>query len=291
MWTACDGTALRFDFHIPTGWGLLRHRGIHQHAWPESKKPDKLARETLKAEIVKNPAVGAFKLKMGKAISLDDPITNVTDIHSSFINADRLQYYRRIMLRELNIVPDKLGAGVGDKFIMDMFQWCRRGLLVISAGFQEENEHFTFQSKWMADRLLARDENNEIYQGGLISDVTYRFFEHGYLLTTSMFCEQTARWIPMVRPDITILERDIMARQVVNFSLAQVEGFKAALREVFGITDPVKLEKMVKGCHQHFRAQVSKIMRQTQIITPDHNVSSSSPSSSLILCPHRSLGD
>ncbi|KNE89648.1 hypothetical protein PSTG_16874, partial [Puccinia striiformis f. sp. tritici PST-78] len=292
LWTVCDGTALRFDFHIPTSWGLLQHRGIHQHAWPEAKKPDKLARETLKAEIVKNPAVGAFKLKMGKAISLDDPITNVTDIHGSFINTDCLRYYRRIVLRELNIVPDKLGAGVGDKFIMDMFQWCRHGLLVISAGFQEENEHFTFQSKWMADRLLARDENNEVYQGGLISDVTYRFFEHGYLLTTSMFCEQTARWIPvqlswirglsahyyqihfavllrqMVRPDITILERDIMARQVVDFSLAQVEGFKAALREVFGITDPVKLEKMVKGCHQHFRAQVSKIMRQTQIITP-----------------------
>ncbi|KAI7958203.1 hypothetical protein MJO29_006420 [Puccinia striiformis f. sp. tritici] len=161
LWTVCDGTALRFDFHIPTSWGLLQHQGIHQHAWPEAKKPDKLARETLKAEIVKNPAVGAFKLKMGKAISLDDPITNVTDIHGSFINTDCLRYYRRIVLRELNIVPDKLGAGVGDKFIMDMFQWCRHGLLVISAGFQEENEHFTFQSKWMADRLLARDENNE----------------------------------------------------------------------------------------------------------------------------------
>ncbi|POW13555.1 hypothetical protein PSHT_07721 [Puccinia striiformis] len=176
---------------------------------------------------------------------------------------------------------------------MDMFQWNRRGLLVISSGFQEEDEHFTFQSKWMAERLLARDENNEVYQGGLISDVTYRFFENGYLLTTSMFCEQTARWIPvqlswirglsanyykihflvllrqMVRSDITTLERDIMARQVVDFSLAQVEGFKAALREVFGITDPVKLEKMVKGCHHHFWAQVSKIMRQTSIISAD----------------------
>ncbi|KNE89021.1 hypothetical protein PSTG_17523 [Puccinia striiformis f. sp. tritici PST-78] len=297
VWHPCEGTALRFDFHIPTGWGLLRHRGIHHHPWPEAKKPDKLARETLKAEVAKNPSSGAFKLKMGHAISLDDPIQNVTDIHGSFVNADRLRYYRRLVLRELGIVPDKLGAGVGDKFIMDMFQWNRRGLLVISSGFQEEDKHFTFQSKWMAERLLAQDENNEVYQGGLISDVTYQFFEHGYLLTTSMFCEQTAQWIPvqlswirglsanyykihfsvllrqMVRHDITTLERDIMLRQVVDFSLAQVEGFKAALREVFGITDPVKLEKMVKGCHQHFWAQVSRIMRQTSIISADQDKS------------------
>ncbi|KAI7950633.1 hypothetical protein MJO29_009307 [Puccinia striiformis f. sp. tritici] len=59
----------------------------------------------------------------------------------------------------------------------------------------------------------------------------------------------------MIRPEITLLERDLMARQVVDFSLAQVEGFKDALREVFGIHDPIKLDSMVKGCHQHFRPQ------------------------------------
>ncbi|KAI7947619.1 hypothetical protein MJO28_009527, partial [Puccinia striiformis f. sp. tritici] len=181
--------------------------------------------------------------------------------------------------------------------VAQFFLWfgslTRRGLLVISCGFQEEDKHFTFQSKWMADQLLARDENNDVYQGGLISDVTYRFFDKGYLLTTSMFCEQTARWIPvqwswirglsshyykihfsvllqqMIRPEITLLERDLMARQVVDFSLAQVEGFKDALREVFGIHDPIKLDSMVKGCHQHFRPQVGKIGRQRLIIPPD----------------------
>ncbi|OAV90961.1 hypothetical protein PTTG_28135 [Puccinia triticina 1-1 BBBD Race 1] len=294
-WEACNGTALRFDFHIPSGWALLRHRGLHDHPWPESKKPDPLARADLKAEIVKNPSAGAFKLKMGQPSTLDDPITSVTEIHGSFINADRLRYYRRLMLRELNIVPDKLGAGVGDKFMMDLFQWNARGLLIISSGFQTECEHFTFQTKWMAERLLARDENNEVYQGGLISDVTYRFFENGYLLTTSMFCEQTARWIPaqiswirglsvnyyklhfsallrqFVRPDITPSERDLMVRQVVDFSLAQTEGFKAAYMDVFACTDPMRAAKMIKGCHQHFRAQVTRVRRNRSILSADQD--------------------
>ncbi|OAV93845.1 hypothetical protein PTTG_09709 [Puccinia triticina 1-1 BBBD Race 1] len=219
--------------------------------------------------IVKNPTKGALKLKMGQSESLDDPLTSVTDIHSLLVNADRLRYYRRLMLCELNIVPDKLGAGVGDKFMMDMFQWNKRGLLVISSGFQTESEHFTFQTKWMANRLMAQDQNNEVYQGGLISDVTFCFFENDYLLTTSMFCEQTARWIwglstnyyklhftallrQIVRPDLTPAKRDLMVRQVVDFSLAQLEGFKAAYMDVFACTDPTRAAKMIKGCTSTF---------------------------------------
>ncbi|OAV85762.1 hypothetical protein PTTG_30286, partial [Puccinia triticina 1-1 BBBD Race 1] len=295
LWVSCNETATRFDFHVPSGWALLRHRGVHEHPWPESKKPDPLSRADLKAEIVKNPTKGALKLKMGQAESLDDPLTSVTDIHGSLVNADRLRYYRRLMLRELNIVPDKLGAGVGDKFMMDLFQWNKRGLLVISSGFQTDCEHFTFQTRWMAERMMARDENNEVYQGGLISDVTYRFFENGYLLTTSMFCEQTARWIPVqlswirglsisyyklhfsallrqfVRPDLTPAERDLMVRQVVDFSLAQTEGFKAAYMEVFTCTDPTRAAKMIKGCHQHFRAQVTRVRRNRSILSADQD--------------------
>ncbi|OAV86505.1 hypothetical protein PTTG_29867, partial [Puccinia triticina 1-1 BBBD Race 1] len=234
-WEACNGTALQFDFHIPSGWALLRHQGLHDHPWPESKKPDPLPRADLKAEIVKNPSASAFKLKMGQPSTLDDPITSITEIHGSFINADCLRYYHRLMLQELNIVPDKLGAGVGDKFMMDLFQWNARGLLIISSGFQTECEHFTFQTKWMAKRLLARDDKNKAYQGGLISDVTYRFFENGYLLTTSMF------W------------------------------FKAAYMDVFACTDPMRATKMIKGCHQNFRAQVTRVRRNCSILSADQD--------------------
>jgi hypothetical protein len=52
------------DEHVPTGWAVLRHKGIHGHPWPEAKKPDKLAKEALKNEILKNPKAGALSLKV-----------------------------------------------------------------------------------------------------------------------------------------------------------------------------------------------------------------------------------
>jgi hypothetical protein len=48
-------------------------------------------------------------------------------------------------------------------------------------------EHFTFQTAWMATQLVARDREGQVYNGGLLLDVTYKFFENGYLLTTSMY--------------------------------------------------------------------------------------------------------
>ena len=63
--------------------------------------------------------------QMGEVKSLDKPAMRVAELHPSFVNADRLRYYRRNTLRELNLVPEKLGAGVGDTFILDMFQWSR----------------------------------------------------------------------------------------------------------------------------------------------------------------------
>jgi hypothetical protein len=59
---------------------------------------------------------------MGEVVSLDEPVKSVTSIHESFVNADCLRYYCRAILRELGIAPDKLGGGIGDKFINDMFQ-------------------------------------------------------------------------------------------------------------------------------------------------------------------------
>ena len=59
-------------------------------------------------------------------------------------------------------------------------------------------EHITFQTKWMSERLLDRGEDgNNVYSGGLILDVTYQFFETRYLLTTLMYCKDIGHWIPV----------------------------------------------------------------------------------------------
>ena len=165
--------------------------------------------------------------------------------------------------------------------------------MVRSASFVPESEHFTFQTQWMADCLLSRNHKNKIYSGGLLSDVTYKFFQNGYLLSTSMFCEQLGRWVPVqlswirglsenyykihfaqlfrqtMIPSISKAERETLARQVVDFSMAQKEGFVNAYMEVFSEPDRKLAMSKLKGCHEHFRAQITRIKRNRSII-PAH---------------------
>ncbi|OAV94185.1 hypothetical protein PTTG_27052 [Puccinia triticina 1-1 BBBD Race 1] len=133
---------------------------------------------------------------------------------------------------------------------------------IISLSYREGNKHFTFQTQWMAERLLARlEEGNKLYSGGLLSNVTYQFFDNGYLLTTSMYCNQINRWIPVqlswirgltkryyqthfavlfkqfITPSILQEERDQLLRSVVDFSSAQQNGFIAACIEVFNVSN------------------------------------------------------
>ncbi|KNE88768.1 hypothetical protein PSTG_17810 [Puccinia striiformis f. sp. tritici PST-78] len=169
----CTGTACRIDYNEEAKWGLLRHSGNHMHPWPEAKKPDKLLTGKFKGEVKKNPKAGAFELKLGKPTDPTAPFNSVTSIHPAYWNKDCLAYYRRKMLVEMNLAPDKNGGGVGDKFILDMFGWAACGLMIISSSFMPNQEHFTFQTRWMSDRLFARNHEGKVYDGGLLSDVTY----------------------------------------------------------------------------------------------------------------------
>ncbi|PLW37593.1 hypothetical protein PCASD_09034 [Puccinia coronata f. sp. avenae] len=161
---ACTTAFCHINLNQETDWGILRHVGHHNHPWPESKKPDALSKGLLMYEVMKNPGAGAFKLKLGKPNASKEPFKSVTKIHGLFVNSDCLAYYRRLMLADLGIVPDKHGAGVGDKFINNMFHWNKRGLLIISSSFMEESKHFTFQTKWMAERLVSCKMDNSVYQ-------------------------------------------------------------------------------------------------------------------------------
>ncbi|KNE95106.1 hypothetical protein PSTG_11583 [Puccinia striiformis f. sp. tritici PST-78] len=306
---SCDTTTIRVDENLENKWAILRHDGLHKHPWPASKKPDKLSKIKLKEEIEKNPTAGAFKLKLGKPTAPQNPFESVTNIHESFANSDRLRYHRRLILTELGINPEKAGGGIGDKFIHDMFAWSQRGLLIISSSYLPGTEHFTFQTTWMAERLITRNQDNNVYNGGLLSDVTYRFFETGYLLSTSMYCEETARWIPVqlswirglteeyykihfktlflqfLRPSFTTADRDTLVRQVVDFSLAQREGFISAYMDVFQETDRKKALGKLKGCHEHFRAQVTRVKRNRAVVPADQETDFQSKCISLLERP------
>lgn len=109
--------------------------------------------------------------------------------------------------------------------------------------------------------ILVLQENNQPYSGGLLSDVTYRFFKNGYLLTTSMYNDTLERWVPILltwldgldtahyKAHFMTLFREIqksslsdrdkrqLCEQVVDFSSAQRNGFSEAYMEVFNIYD------------------------------------------------------
>ncbi|OAV95379.1 hypothetical protein PTTG_26661 [Puccinia triticina 1-1 BBBD Race 1] len=294
-WKECKGTCIRFDTHKETGWGLMRYHGYHDHPWPTAKKADPLSRAEFSEEIKKNPKASALELKVGapNPDATHQAFTSVVDIHESFGNSDRLRYLRREILRELNLGPENKGAGMSDKFIMGMFDWDRKGMHIISLSYREGKEHFTFQTQWMAERLLARsEEGNKLYSGGLLSDVTYRFFDNGYLLTTSMYCNQINRWIPVqlswirglteryyqthfavlfkqfITPSILQEERDQLLQSVVDFSSAQRNGFIAACMEVFNVSNKAAISHL-KGCHHHFQASVTRIKQNRSVIMAD----------------------
>ncbi|KNE86756.1 hypothetical protein PSTG_19738, partial [Puccinia striiformis f. sp. tritici PST-78] len=108
-----------------------------------------------------------------------------------------------------------------------------------------------------------------------------------------MFCEQLQRWIPVqltwIRglseeyyqvhftillkqfflPGITAAEREGLCRQVVDFSKAQANGFKAAYKDVFRDPSDVNASAMLKGCHQHYITQVARIKGNRSLIMAD----------------------
>ncbi|EGG04860.1 uncharacterized protein MELLADRAFT_88518 [Melampsora larici-populina 98AG31] len=257
IWTQCPGTVCRIDIQKDTGWGVLRHSGFHAHPWPASKKADPLAMLDLTQEVVKNPKAGPLVLKV---------------------------------LVEKGLIPEKESKGGGDRLIMDLMHWGNHGLRLISTSLLGANVHITFQTDWMADQLVRRDTLGKVYSGGLLSDVTYRFFHHGYLLTTSMYSEILHRWIPIQltwmwgleeahykahfltllaqinAADLTYHERDLLVQQVVDFSTAQKKGFVSAYMEVFHENDPGKALSKLKGCHEHYRQSITRFKKNCNVV-------------------------
>ncbi|EGG02975.1 uncharacterized protein MELLADRAFT_90616 [Melampsora larici-populina 98AG31] len=277
LWTQCPTTSCRIDIEKASGWAVLRHLGTHNHVWPTSKKADPLAMRTLTIELVKNPKVGPLVLKVGQAGAGQTVTPPVTDIHPAFSNGGRLGYLRRKVLVEKGLMPEKESKGGGDRLIMDLMHW-------------GSDVHINFQSEWMAEQLVQRDQFGKVYSGGLLSDVTYRFFKNGYLLTTSMYCQLMHRWIPIQltwmwgldvahyrshfvtllnqikSAELTYHERDLMVQQVVDFSVAQKKGFIAAYMEVFNEIDPAKALDKLKGCHEHYRQSITRVKKNRNIV-------------------------
>ena len=73
-------------------------------------------------------------------------------------------------------------------------------------------------------------------------------------------------------PSFLPLERENLAWQVVEFCLAQRKVFFLAYMDVFGKADQAATLKNLKGCHEHFCAQVTRIKRNRTVVTAGEEV-------------------
>ncbi|OAW00128.1 hypothetical protein PTTG_25170 [Puccinia triticina 1-1 BBBD Race 1] len=252
----CLNTQCRFDFHQKTGWGLMRHRGVHAHPWPSSKKADPLAKKDLTKAVLKNPKASALQLKIGKTRGPAQAIDNVVNIHESLGNSDRLRHLCRQILQQMD-----LGSDGGDKFMHALFQWQLNGMEVISIACKPGHEHITLQTNWMSQRLLdCGEDGHNLYSGGLILDVTYRFFAWIRGLSESYYTVHfTVLFCQFPIPSLLQHKRENMARSIVDFSKAQQRGFVAAYMEVFGESNPDEALRKLKGCREHFRQSITQV--------------------------------
>ncbi|EGG01138.1 uncharacterized protein MELLADRAFT_92641 [Melampsora larici-populina 98AG31] len=300
--SACDGYQVhiecdakcRVDTELDADgneqWGLLRHQGTHQHDWPESKKADPISKEKLKERVINDTKTGPLGLKVGLAHLGNDPVHSVTDIHSSFGNADRLGYLRQMYLVEAGIMTDTRDPEAGDKWLCTFMDWERKGLKVVSSSVAGPDAHITFQTGWMAEVLVEPDKKSDTYTGGLLSNVTYRFFKIGYLLTTSKYCETIKRWVPVLfswlngltaehykvhfknllqqiqKTTLSEKSKGMMVEQVVDFSLAQKVGFQDAYMEVFNCHDKDVALSKLHGCKWHFYQAITRIQKNQKIV-------------------------
>lgn len=60
---------------------------------------------------------------MGRAPAGKKEIVTVTQIHPAFGNLHRTGYYRRKLLVQAGVIPEKKIPGAGDNFILDMDVW------------------------------------------------------------------------------------------------------------------------------------------------------------------------
>lgn len=166
-----------------------------------------------------------------------------------------------------------------------------QGLRFVSVSMDIEDFHFSFQTEWMASMLIHQENrtvegspSREPYSGGLLSDVTYRFFQKGYLLTTSMYNDKLERWVPILlmwlgglytkhyKAHFTTILKQIkhcslpdkdkrkLSEQVVDFSQAQKSGFIDAYMEVFNTDRKSALSKL-HGCEQHFSQAITVLKK------------------------------
>ncbi|KAI0683221.1 hypothetical protein BC835DRAFT_1296586, partial [Cytidiella melzeri] len=303
--------------HKFTSGVYYEHRGVHDHP-----KPARLLHLTppeqdkLHDLISSNPKSGPLALLVGVP-TLYGPGQSAAEISSVLANQDRLKAERRA-------VKTGQSSG-GDRFVAEFSQFCKEHPDLTIRPHLHVATVITIQSEFMASQLIKDTLviNPSDPVEGIVSDAAHGFWQerNHLLIVSSVYSPLLHCWVPGIMSFSngasaehyqhhfhTLFER--MADQarkrsitlefhhfsgVVDFSEAQRLGFIEAFVDFWSTTSGhthstreelrKAAQKLLRGCREHFRANVTRISRIDAVVPHDSATAFKSQTNALLEAP------
>ncbi|KAJ7190032.1 hypothetical protein GGX14DRAFT_328543, partial [Mycena pura] len=278
---------------------FYQNGGNHQHSRPTVRLhlgADE--REQFSKIVEQHPKTGPLQLVVGHPTATG-PAPSVANISPVLLNTDRVKYERRRVLKG----GDGLG---GDNFLKEFAKFEGANPDFIRKSQFGQVSVIIMQTSFMASRLIKSVSMDDDAVGGLVSDAAHGFWrERNSLLVVSSTYEPVHLkcWVPVLitysnggsaehyrihffelfasfaeQCDQRKIELiDDMFANVVDFSEAERKGFILAFvdfwmerapdeRSVQELLDTAP--KLLKGCAQHFRNQITRVKKISGVVDP-----------------------
>ncbi|KAJ6461966.1 hypothetical protein DFH09DRAFT_1114122 [Mycena vulgaris] len=273
-----------------------RCRGNHDHARPTHILHLTAGqRDKFRKIVEEHPTVGPLALLVGRP-GIEGPQESVAEISSVLLNKDRIKAERRIVKRQGNGPTSDIAA-------FAQFEKDSPGFVIFSQ-FGEVTI-IVMQTPFMLAQLFKTQVIRRDAINGIVSDGAHGYFiEHAaLLLMSSAYCLDLDCWVPgimsytngatqehfclhflaMFESMASYAEKqgtkitDKAFKNVVDFSDAERVGFVEAFvifwkRRKDDVRTEEELRKaaggLLKGCQQHFRAQVNRIKNISAVVHP-----------------------
>ncbi|KAJ7116971.1 hypothetical protein C8R44DRAFT_627132, partial [Mycena epipterygia] len=247
-----------------------------------------------------NPNAGPLKLLVGRP-GLDGPGQSVADITPVLLNQERIKYERR------KILQGSGGRGGGDNFLKEFAKFEKDYPDFIREAQFGQISDIVMQTKFMASALVKATVDTEAVNG-IVSDAAHGVWhdKKNLLIVSSAFEPIGLKcWVPGLmsysnggtaehyrihffllflgiaeecdRRNIPVTDEMFANFQVLDFSTAERNGFILAyvdfwVKHAPGERSIVELcdtgPKLLKGCRQHFRNQITRVKKISGVVDP-----------------------
>ncbi|KAI9338206.1 hypothetical protein BDR26DRAFT_935326 [Obelidium mucronatum] len=161
------------SIHIPCRQSILQD--------PDSRK-------AFQHVVLSNPTKKPSQL----AVTLNGA-QKIQDIHESYANVGAVAHYRKIALLSLPYSHVESSLFSSLKYLQQIFPNC-----IVSSSLHSDDMHISAATPWMKDLFVNQIRLSEVDNGNCLSDVTYSFFNDGYLLSSVVYDVISHRWVPVL---------------------------------------------------------------------------------------------